>query len=214
MDQSYLFYIAGVLLLTLPTNLFARNRLSVASLAELAERPRHRFGWLHPLNAIDLIRAYAGMKLLLAAFVAIAPSAPNQLVARLVLAVTALLGLLMQHGFHHGDSDDLPAPVAYAIGLVFAILPPQVALLALPIGILSALALRNLGVGLVLAAACTAILGKLFGLSMTSIGTASLLLFLPALLAGMFHRRLVLTIRRGHNIRYAELRDVPVSSPR
>ncbi len=206
MDQSYLLYIAGVLLLTLPANLFARNRLNVASLAELAERPRHRFGWLHPLNAIDLARAYGGMKLLLAAFVAIAPSAPSQLVARLVLAVTALLGLLMQHGFHHGDSDDLPAPVAYAIGLVFAILPPQVALLALPLGILTALALRNLGVGLILAAACTAILGKLFDLSLMSIGTASLLLFLPALLAGMFHRRLVLTIRRGREVRYAELR--------
>ena len=206
MNQPYLLYIAGVLLLTLPSGLFARNRLNVASLDELADRPRHRFGWLHSLNAVDLIRAYVGMKLLLAAFVAVDPSAPGQLTARLVLAITALLGLLMQHGFHHGDSDDLPAPVAYAVGLVFAILPPQVALLALPLGVMAALALRNLGVGLIFAAACTAILGKLFGLSLTSIGTASLLLFLPALLAGLFQRRLVLTIRRKNEIRYAELR--------
>ena len=214
MNQSYLLYISGVLLLTLPAGLFTRNRLNVASLAELAERPRHRFGWLHPLNAIDLVRAYGGMKLLLAAFVAVDPSAPNQMVTRLVLAVAALLGLLMQHGFHQGDSDDLPTPVAFAIGLVFAILPLKVALLALPLGVLAALGLRNLGVGLVLAAACTAILGKLFGQSITSIGTASLLLFLPALLSGLFHRRLVLTIRRVGQVRPAALRDIPVPHSR
>ena len=214
MHHPYLLYIAGVLLLTLPAGLFARDRLNVASIAELAERPRHRFGWLHPLNAIDLVRAYGGMKLLLAAFTAVDPSAPGQLITRLVLAVTALLGLLMQHGFHHGHDDDLPAPVAYAIGLVFAILPLQVALLALPLGILASLALKNLGVGLFLAAGSTLALGLLFRLSITSVGTASLLLFLPALIAGMFQRRLVLTIRRGGTIRYAQLRDFPVSPSR
>jgi hypothetical protein len=209
----YLLHIAGVLLLTLPAGLFVRNRFRVASLFDLTEHPRLRFGWLHPLNAIDLIRAYAGMKLLLAAFIAIDPSAPGHLITRIVLAVTALLGLLMQHGFHQTDSDELPVPIAYSIGLVFAILPLKIALLALPIGIMAALALRNLGIGLVLTAACTALLGKLFGLSITTIGTVCLLLFLPTLLSGLFHRRLVLTIRRGPEIRYGRLRDTPVVVP-
>lgn len=210
--HPYLLYIAGVLLLTLPTGLFTRKRFKVASLAELVERPRHRFGWLHPLNAIDLARAYGGMKLLLIAFTAVDASAPNQLVTRLVLAITALLGLLMQHCFHQTEDDELPAPVAYTIGLVFSILPPQIALLALPLGVVTALALQNIGVGLVLAAASTAVLGKLFGLSLTAVGTASLLFFLPTLISGIFHRRLVLTIRRGREIRLAPLREFPVSS--
>ena len=210
MYYSYLLYIAGVLLLTLPTGLFTRTRFRIATLPELFDRPRHRFGWLHPLNALDALRAYGGMTLLLAAFSAVAPSAPGQLVARVVLAIAALIGLLMQHGFHKTEDDDLPAPIAYAIGLTFGILPLHIALLALPFGVIAALALRNLSVGLMLAAVATALLGKLFGQSLIAVGTASLLLFLPVVIANILQRRLGLTILRVRTAHYETLRDIPV----
>lgn len=214
MQNSYLLYIAGVLLLTLPTGLFTRTRFRIATLPELFDRPRHRFGWLHPLNALDALRAYGGMTLLLASFSSIAPTAPGQLVARLVLAAAALVGLLMQHAFYKSDDDELPAPIAYAIGLTFGILPMHIALLALPFGVVAALALRNLSVGFILAAAATAALGKLFGQSLISVGTASLLLFLPVLIANLLQRRLGLTILRGRTVRYAPLRDIPLGDHR
>lgn len=214
MYNSYLLYIAGVLLLTLPTGLFTRERFKIATLPELFDRPRHRFGWLHPLNALDLIRAYGGMTLLLAAFTAIAPTAPGQLVVGIVLAVAALVGLLMQHAFHKSEEDELPAPIAYTIGLTFGILPLHIALLALPLGVVAALALRNLTVGFMLTAVATALLGNLFGQSLIAVGTASLLLLLPVLIANILQRRLGLTILRGRAVRYATLRDVPAISPR
>ncbi|MBC8011799.1 MAG: hypothetical protein H7067_17065 [Burkholderiales bacterium] len=214
MYNSYLLYFAGVILLTLPTGLFTRKRFKLATLPELFDRPRHRYGWLHPLNALDFARAYGGMTLLLAAFTAIAPSAPGQFVARIVLAVAALVGLLMQHAFHKSGDDELPAPLAFTIGLTFGILPPHIALLALPLGIVTAIALRNLSIGLMLTAVATAFLGKLFGQSLITVGTASMLLFVPVILANLLHRRLGLTILRGAKTQEAPLRDVPAVSPR
>lgn len=213
MQSSYLLYIAGIAILAFPTGLWTRKHLSIATIEELADRPRHRFGWLHPHNAIDLVRAFGGMTLLLAAFTAVDPSAPSQLIAHAVLAIAALMGLMMQHAFYRND-EQLPAPVAYAIGLTLAILPPQIALLALPLGIASALALRNLTAGLLLAAFATAALGKLFGQSLLAVGTASLLLFLPVLLSFFSHRSLGLTVRRREPVRYGEVRDVALPTRR
>lgn len=151
------------------------------------------------------------MKLLVVAFTLFEPAAAGMLPARLVLCAAALTGLLMQHLFHHSDHDALPAPIAYAIGLSAAILPPHILLLALPLGAASAVALRNLGLGLVLVAFATAALGKLLGQSLFLVGTVSLLFFAPALFAGMFHRRLVLTVRR-RAVSAAPLRDVRIAS--
>ncbi len=212
--NSYLLYLTGVVLLAIPSGALGRKRLGSASLHEIVERPRHRLGWLHLLNAIDLVRAYAGMTLLFAAFAALHPYAPGHLITRVMLALTALLGLLLQHGFHHTENDELPAPVAYILGLVFAILPPQIALLALPLGIVAALAFQNLGMGLALAAIATGVLGHLFGVSLTSTGTASLLLFCPVLLSGLLHRRLVLTVRRGPAVRQERFREIPLVESR
>ncbi len=212
--MHYLLYITGVLLLTLPTGFFARNRFKVTTLAELADRSRHRYGWLHILNAIDLLRAFGGLTLLATAFAIYEPTAPGQLLTRVVLFIAAILGLLLQHAFHQTDSDELPVPVAFALGLVAALLPFKVAILVLPLGIASAVAMRSLGLGLALSSVATAILGKLLGVSIATVGTASLVLFVPIILSALLHRRLVITVRRGPEIRYGKLRDIPVQAAR
>lgn len=212
--QAYLLYLAGIILLTLPSGFLARKYLKVATLPELADRAHYRRGLLHPLNAIDLVRAYAGMQLLLAGFVTYEPAADGHLVTRVVIAIGALLGLVLQHAFYRTEEDELPVPLAFALGLTLAILPFKVALLALPLGIATAIAVRNLGIGLTLATVATAVLGHLLGVGLATLGTACFLLFLPVLISGIFHRRLVLTIRRGPATRPGTLREVTVLSGR
>jgi hypothetical protein len=209
--MHYLFYILGVTLLVVPAGLLGRSQLEIASLPEIADRPRKRLGWLHWINFIDLARAWGGLLLVRQAFIAIDPGASAQTVPLLCLALSALAGLGLQQIFHSAGDDDLVAPVAYAVGLTFAFMPLQVALLALPLGLATALGLRSLGTGFVLAATTTAILGFLLRLSPVVVATASLVLFAPALLAGMLQRRLVLTIRRGMLERAAPMRDFPVA---
>lgn len=210
--MHYLFYITGVFLLVLPAGLISRRRLKVVSLPELAERTRNRLGWLHWVNFIDLARAWAGLELVQHAFAVIDPAAASTLLPLVTTAIAALAGLGLQQVFHSADEDDLVAPVAYAFGLTFAFIPPQVALLALPLGLAAAVGLRSLGTGFVLAAVATAVLGFLLRLSPMIVATASLLLFAPALLAGVLQRRLVLTVRNRPNgeARPAPVRDIPV----
>lgn len=208
------YYITGVVLLVLPAGLLSRRHLKVASLPELASRPRQRLGWLHWINLVDLVRAWGGLFLMREAFAAVDPAASAQALTLLNLAVAALAGLGLQQVFHSADDDDLVAPVAYAVGLTFAFLPPHVALLAIPLGLAAALGLRSLGTGFVLAAAATAGLGLLLRVSPLVVGTASMLLFAPALLAGLLQRRLVLTVRSRGEERPAPLRDFPVRAAR
>lgn len=207
--MHYLYYIIGVFLLVLPAGLISRRRLKIVSLPELAERSRHRLGWLHWVNFVDLARAWGGLELVQHAFTVIDPAAAAGPLPQLTTAIAALAGLGLQQVFHSADEDDLVAPVAYAFGLTFAFIPPQIALLALPLGLATALGLRSLGTGFVLAAASTAVLGFLMRVSPLVVATASLLLFSPALLAGVLQRRLVLTVRnRKNNEVEAPVRDV------
>lgn len=209
--MHYLFYIIGVFLLVIPAGLLSRRRLKVISLPELADRTRNRLGWLHWVNFIDLARAWGGLELVRHAFVMIDPAAASAMLPLVTIAIAALAGLGLQQVFHAADEDDLVAPVAYAIGLTFAFIPPQVAMLALPLGLAAALGLRSLGTGFVLSAIATAVLGLLLHLSPLVVATASMLLFSPALLAGVLQRRLVLTVRnRIGETREAPLRDIPV----
>lgn len=208
--MHHLFYIIGVTLLVVPAGLLSRRRLKIASLPEIADRPRQRLGWLHWVNFIDLARAWGGLILVRHAFLMLDPGASSQTLPLLYLALSALAGLGLQQVFHSSDEDDLVAPVAYAVGLTFAFMPPQVALLALPLGLAAALGLRSLGTGFVLAATATAVLGLLLRLSPLVVATTSLVLFAPALLAGILQRRLVLTIRRGAQERAAPVRDIPI----
>lgn len=209
-----LLYILGVILLVLPAGLLSRRRLKVASLLEIAERPRHRLAWLHWVNFVDLARAWGGLVLVREAFLSLDPNAAADSLVLPHLAIAALAGLGLQQVFHSADEDDLVAPVAYAVGLTFAFMPPQVALLALPLGLAAALGLRSLGTGFALAAAAIAGLGVLLRLSPLVVATNSLLLFAPVLFAGVLQRRLVLTVRRIGTERPATLRDIPVRSAR
>lgn len=212
--MHYLYYILGVCLLVIPAGLLSRRQLRVISLPELADRSRHRLGWLHWVNFIDLLRAWAGLHLIRHAFAIIDPGSASALFPLVTTAIAALAGLGLQQVFHDADEDDLVAPVAYAVGLTFAFLPPLVALLTLPIGLIAALGLRSLGSGFVLAAAATAGLGLLLRLPTLVVATTSFLLFAPALIASMFQRRLVLTVRNRKDTRSEPLREVSIKSAR
>jgi len=212
--NSYLLYIIGVLLLTFPSAILVRNRLNLASLHEIMDRPRYRLGWLHIMNATDLARAYAGMTLLLTAFATLHPYAPGHLITHAVIAITAVSGLLLQHIFHKSDRDELPAPLAYTLGLILAMLPPQVFLLALPLGVAAALAMQNIGFGLALATIGTAVLGTLFGVSLITTGTTSLLFFLPVAVSSLLHKQLVLSVRRGPLVRQESFRVMEIKESR
>ncbi len=205
--MHYLYYIFGVCLLVIPAGLLSRRQLKVASLPELTERSRHRFGWLHWVNLVDLLRAWSGLHLVRHAFTLIDPAASSTLLTLVTTAIAALAGLGLQQVFHSAEEDDLVAPVAYAIGLTLAFIPPMVALLALPLGLVAALGLRSLGSGFTLAAAATAALGLLFRLPALAVATASLLLFAPAFMAAVLQRRLVLTVRPRKDQRAAPLRE-------
>ena len=212
--MHYLLYITGVLLLVIPAGLLSRRQLKIVSLPELADRPRNRLGWLHWVNLVDLGRAWGGLVLVRQAFVLIDANASGQTLPLLTIAIAALAGLGLQQVFYSADEDDLVAPVAYAVGLTLAFMPLQVAFLSLPLGLAAALGLRSLGTGFVLAAAATAVMGLLLRLSPLVVATSSLLLFAPALLAGVLQRRLVLTVRRGAVSREAPMRDFPVKAGR
>jgi|GEM_PF-3905061 hypothetical protein len=210
--MHYLFYITGVVLLVLPAGLLGGRRLKAVTLPEVTNRQRHRLGWLHWVNLFDVLRAWGGLTLISRAFEIADPvGSAVSAVPLATTALAALAGLGLQQVFHSTDEDDLVAPVAYASGLTLAFLPPQVALLALPFGLVAALGLKSLAMGFVLTAIASAVLGVLLHLSPLVVGTASLLLFSPALLASMLQRRLVMTVRpRPPEISDEPLRDVPI----
>jgi hypothetical protein len=214
MIMHYLYYITGVFLLVFPAGLLSRSQLRVISLPELTDRARHHFGWVHWINLLDLLRAWAGLHLVRHAFRMIDPGAAGSMLAVATTAVAALAGLGLQQVFYSADEDDLVAPVAYAIGLTMAFIPPLVALLVLPIGLLAAIGMRSLGSGFVLAAAATAGIGLLLRLPTLVVATTSLVLFAPALLAAVFQRRLVLTVRNRKEPRGEPLREIPIQTSR
>ncbi len=210
--HAHLFYVIGLLLLIIPAGLLTRRRLQGVSLRELADRPGHRLGWLHVLNLLDLARAWGGFTLLERAVRLLEPGAADAVFspALVALAAAALAGLGLQQVFHGGDDEDLVAPVAYALGLVFACIPPQVAVIVLPLGLTAALGLRSLGSGFTAAALAAVGLGLLLGLSPLVVATSGLVLAAPVLLAGVLQRRLVLMVRRVREPRAERLRDTPV----
>ena len=191
----YLLYASGALLLALPSTPLIRRYFKTLSLSEILQLHGVSFGWLHPLKAMDLLRAYAGATLLNAAFAAIDPSGPQQWPARLVLLIAMTAGLLIQHDLHRTKDDTLHAPVAYLAGLALAILPLKVALFALPIGILAAIGLRHLSWGFLMTAVAAGGFGLLFKQNYQTLATACFLLTLPLLLSHLLHRSLVLAVR-------------------
>lgn len=205
-----LLYFLGLALLVLPSGMVVRGRFQLVTLPELAERSRHRLGWVHWLNLVDLARAWAGMLLVQESFARVAPGAAESVPAFVHLALVALAGLILQHFFHRAEEADLVAPVAYALGLTLALLPPQVALLGPPLALAATIGFRSLGAGFILAAAVIGGLGYLTRLPPPSVVAASGLLFAPALLAGLVQRRLVLAVRARPASRPAPLRDIPV----
>lgn len=212
--MHYLYYISGVCLLVMPAGLLSRRQLRAISLPELTDRSRHRFGWIHWINLMDLLRAWAGLHLVRHAFSLIDPAAAGSALALATTAIAALAGLGLQQVFYSADDDDLVAPVAYAVGLTFAFIPPLVALLVLPVGLMAAFGMRSLGSGFVLAAASTAAIGVLLRLPTLVVATTSFLLFAPALIAAIFHRRLVLTVRHRKEVHSERLREIPIQTSR
>lgn len=211
----YAFLFTGLLLLTLPAGFLTGRRHQRATLVEIADRERLRMGWVNWLNLLDLSRAWAGLFLIREAFLLIHPAAAGHKLVLLVLTAAALAGLILQQVFHHdADRDELVAPAAYAIGLTLAFLPPQVALLALPLGLASALALRSVGSGFLLSAAAVGAVGILFHQSMIKMAAASCLLLFTPLLAALLQRRLVLIVRGRSHARPAALRHIPVVAAR
>lgn len=194
---TYVLYLAGVLLLALPSGPLIRRYLKTLTLSEVADRPRARLGWLHPLNALDLARGFAGAELIVAAFVSIHPSAPGQLPARIVLVVAATAGLLIQHGLHRTKEETMHAPFAYLAGLTLAILPIGVTLFALPIGILSAIGMRHIAWGFVMTAVAAVPFGVMFKQSYLTLASACFLLVVPVLLSRLANRSLVISVRPG-----------------
>lgn len=163
---------------------------------------------------MDLLRAWAGLHLVRHAFSLIDPAAAGSALALATTAIAALAGLGLQQVFYSADDDDLVAPVAYAVGLTFAFIPPLVALLVLPVGLMAAFGMRSLGSGFVLAAASTAAIGVLLRLPTLVVATTSFLLFAPALIAAIFHRRLVLTVRHRKEVHSERLREIPIQTSR
>lgn len=204
--MHYLFYIIGVSLLVMPTGLIGRRTLCNVTLRDFVERTRSRLVCLHWVNFVDLGRAWAGLVMVREAFVRIDPGANSDVVTLATVAVASLAGLALRQWFSVSDDDDMVAPVAYAIGLIFAFMPPQVALLALPLGLAAALGLRSLNLGFILGALATGGLGVMFRVSPLVVATSSLVLFAPVVIAGILQRRLVLSVRRGPVVREAPLR--------
>lgn len=157
--------------------------------------PGGRLGWLHPLNAFDLARAYGGVSLIIAAFASIHPAGPQQMTARVVLFISAAAGLLIQHGLHRTGEDTMHAPVAYLAGLTLAILPIEVSLLALPIGVITAIGLRHVSWCFLMTAASAGFFGLLLKQNRPTLVICCLLLLLPVLLSRLVHRPMVIAVR-------------------
>jgi hypothetical protein len=200
-------------LLLLPAGPLGRRRHRLLTLPEFFERPRRLLGLLHFLNVFDLARAVAAVWLLRQAGEALAPALTSPWPLHLLLAGPVLLGLAAQLLFP-GDADEWPAPLAFALGLFGALLPPAVAALALVLSVTVAVALRNISAGLLLLAAASAVLGRLLGAPLADLGTACLVAFLPVLAAAIGGRRLALSARRAAAGRIASVREVALPATR
>lgn len=209
--MSYVYYILGVFLLVTPAGLIVQGRYSNVTLRDLVGRSRNRLGWLHWVNLFDFARGLGGLLLVKQAFRVIDPGAGGNVVTLATVAAAAVAGLVLQQLFYAADDDDMVAPVAYAVGLIFAFLPVKVAALALPLGMVAALGVHSVGLGFVLAAVAAAAFGYVLRVSPLSLATACALLCAPVVLAGVLQRRLVISVRSGPLTKPAPLREVQLS---
>lgn len=214
--MDYFLYLIGLLLLALPTGLLHGQKLKLATMREIYERrgPRRRLDFIHKTNLVDLVRGFAGLTFLQLALKQIDPSALGAIWVQGALGGVALLSLLVQHGFYATPRDELPVPVAFSLGLALALLPVKVAVLTLPVGIMAALAVQNIGLGLVLTSAMTAGIGKLLGVPLITLAAAIGTLAMSPLLGGLLGRPLALAIIKGREKRLASVREIPVRPAR
>lgn len=209
--MHYIIYLLGVVCLVLPSVLFTGRRLDVLTIEQLAEREKQRFSWLHIYNAWDFVRAWAGLWLMLTAFRNFEAGGDSHLYVRLLSLVVGLAGLAVQHGFFRQRDVEMTTPVAYILGLVTALLPLQILLPSLALGISSAIAMRHLGAGLAIASVTVVILDRLFGHGLITSASAAIFLFLPVFMSLVADRRLALTTKRRIVRRTTRvLREVPM----
>ncbi|TAG29062.1 MAG: hypothetical protein EAZ36_04780 [Verrucomicrobia bacterium] len=216
--MDYLLIFVGLILLALPTGLMNKERLKLLTLREIFEGrgPRKGYDFLHRTNLVDLARGFSGITFIQLALMDMDAVDRADPWVQGGLCGVALLSLLVQHGFYSMPRGELPAPVAFSLGLVIALVPFSVALLALPVGIVAALAVQNLGLGLVLTSTTTAVIGGLFDVPPIALGAASAVLLFSPLLSGVLRRPLALAVIRagGRPGRPSRQREIPLKPPR
>ena len=208
--MPFLLYFSGLLLLIIPTGPLTRDRYIGLTLRQLALRERYHFKWLHLPNLLDLLRAWGGLTLLQHSFLEVDPLRQGGgLIPLATLTIVALAGTLMQQLFHSLEPDVIPAPCAFTVGLLLALLPLQVTLLVLPISYLAARGSLNLHAGKIVTIITLFGFGYLFKISPLYLASAAAITLLPIAVASALCRHLVITVRRQNAVQPAPLRDIP-----
>ncbi|CAM2916498.1 hypothetical protein [Rariglobus hedericola] len=153
--------------------------------------------WRQPWFWVDPLRAFAGSWLLRNAWV-IEPPLPGLWRHLPLLATVVVLALAVGVQMHtRRDDGVLFAPVGYTAGIVFGLMPPEVAILVVVLAGACLMAFRGWGAFFFCGSAAAGIFGYLILKVDVWMAATVLLLIEPLLLSLLVRRQLRLPISRG-----------------
>lgn len=191
-------FAAALVLLCWPNAWLCGKRTRLLPIDTLLERPALIGTWLSSVAWWNLVRAWLGVWLLRHAETDFFGIAARHSVIVSYNGLVQALGLTLQIAFFRTRDDEVPVPVSYAFGILLAVLPPQISLPAIILGVTTAAAARSLVIGWVSAGLLVGALGFILALSKFQLAKMGLFFAVPLVWILGSNRHFVLpVISRG-----------------
>ena len=217
LDSPWPALAVGLLLVLTPVPLFVAGKVKYRSIENLEIALRNSSWWrtwrnilFTPGHWIELVRAYFGMRCLLNALELMRKAgtypefSSTWMVEGIALVVATLAVCLMVGAFRIAEG--ALAPVAFVAAAVFAVVPVEVAGLALILASSTMIALKSLPAFFATLALGLAALGLLFGQAMTAVAFGAGFAAAPLVVAFSMHRELVIPVLQSHSTRSVTFR--------
>ena len=185
MTIHWILFLPGLLLLLYPADRLLSSMVqlrSYESFVSLENSPRYRPWWWVPILWIDPLRGLLGTWLIRQAFAmeaSVWTTAPKLMygLTVLILAVAVLCQTLTRR-----DRDALLAPIGFVAGIVAALMPMSVALIAFSTALMSVFAFRRLHAFFTVSLVMIALLAVVFDTKLMWLAPALIVVAMPIML--------------------------------
>jgi hypothetical protein len=177
--ENTFYFMAGLVLLCWPTAWICRGRVRLLPVDALLDDRSLIASWFCTVAWWNLLRGWFGVWLLREAEVGIVGAAARHHFVIGYNGVVLALGLAMQMLFYRTRESQVPFPASYVFGVLLAILPLQVAIPAIILGVATCGAMRSLSFGWASAGLVVCALSLLLAVSKLELAKVGLLFAVP-----------------------------------